>query len=67
MKGYLVGYKLPGGINYCIYYPGAKEFKVSRDVLFDEEEFFHTRHVMGYSEILPFAEISAGDDGDQEV
>jgi transposase InsO family protein len=68
MEGYLVGYELPGGVNYRIYHPGTKEFKVSRDVLFDEREFFGTRHVAGYSEeILPSAENSAEDNADQEA
>ena len=67
MEGYVVGYELPGGINYRIYHPGTKGFKVSRDVFFDEREFFNSRHVLGYSEeILPSAEISAEENADHE-
>ena len=54
MEGFLVGYELPGGVNYRIYHPETKQFKVSRDVIFSEDEFFDTRHVVGSSEeILP--------------
>jgi len=68
MEGYLIGYELPGGVNYRIYHPETKEFKVSRDVLFDEEEFFSARHVAGYSEeILSSAENGAEDDTNQEA
>ena len=62
MEGYLIGYELSGGVNYRIYHPETKEFKVLRDVLFDEGEFFSARHVTGYSdEILPSAEINTED------
>ena len=67
MEGYLVGYELPGGVNYRIYHPETKEFKVSRDVLFDEGEFFGTRHITGYSdEILPSAETSDDQEAEHE-
>src|SRR5271170_3723196 len=67
MEGYLVGYELPGGVNYRIYHPGTKEFKVSQDVFFDKREFFNSRHVAVYSlEILPSAEISAEENADHE-
>src|SRR5271170_177311 len=67
MEGYFVGYELPCGVNYRIYYPGTKEFKVSRDVFFDEREFLNARHVTGYSrEILPSAEISAEENADHK-
>src|SRR5277367_847014 len=68
VEGYLVGYELPGGVNYRIYHPETKAFKVSRDVLFDEEEFFNTRHITGYSDkILPSTEISTEDNADHET
>ena len=50
MEGYLVGYELPGGVNYRLYHPGTKEFKVSRDVIFDEKEYFNVRNVAENSE-----------------
>src|SRR5271170_1847904 len=68
VEGYLVGYELPGGVNYRIYHPETKAFKVSRDVLFDEEEFFNTRHITGHSDkILPSTEISTEDNADHET
>ena len=68
MESYLIGYKLPGGVNYCIYHPETKAFKVSQDVLFDEEEFFNTRHITGYSDkILPSTEISTENNADHET
>ena len=67
MEGYLVEYELPSDVNYRIYHPGTKEFRVSRDVFFDEREFFNSRHVAGYSEeILPSAEIRAEENADHE-
>src|SRR5579859_3330921 len=52
MMGFLVGYQ-PGKI-YGIYHPGTKEFKISRDVIFSENQFFDTREVTGNVEdILP--------------
>src|SRR5579859_7253522 len=55
MVGFLVGYE-PGKI-YRIYHPGSKQFKVSRDVVFSEHQFFDTRHVMGEVEdILPIGD-----------
>jgi hypothetical protein len=52
MMGFLVGYQ-PGKI-YRIYHPGTKEFKILRDVIFSENQFFDTREVMGKVEdILP--------------
>ena len=52
MMGFLVGYQ-PGKI-YRIYHPGTKEFKISRDVIFSENQFFNTRQVIGKVEdILP--------------
>ena len=66
MEGFLIGYELLGGVNYRIYHPGTKEFKVSRDVLFDEGEFFNARHVAGHSEeILPTE--NSEDNADQEA
>src|SRR5213075_44730 len=44
MIGYLVGYQ--GGNIYRIYHPASKEFKVSRDVIFSEKEFFDMRRVV---------------------
>lgn len=43
MMGFLVGYQ-SGGI-YRIYHPGTKEFKISRDVIFSEKQFFDSRKV----------------------
>src|SRR5271154_4674682 len=64
MKDYLVEYELSSGVNYRIYHSETKEFKVSRDVIFDEGEFFNARYVSRYSdEILPFVE----DDTDQKT
>src|SRR5438477_4171093 len=52
MMGFLIGYQ-PGEI-YRIYHPGTKEFKVSRDVIFSESQFFNTREVINKAEdILP--------------
>src|SRR5205814_9223613 len=65
MEGFLVGYELPGSVNYRIYHPETKQFKVSRDVIFSEDEFFNTRHVVGFSEeILPRI---VEDDAEEEV
>jgi len=41
MAGFLVGYE--SGNIYRIYHPTTKEFKVSRDVIFCENEFFNAR------------------------
>src|SRR5579871_5664138 len=41
MKGYLVGYE--AGSLYRIYHPETKEIKVSRDVIFVEDEFMNVR------------------------
>src|SRR5438552_18651898 len=38
MRGYLVGYDSTG--IYRIYHPGTMTLKVSRDVIFSEDEFF---------------------------
>ena len=65
LEGFLVGYELPGGVNYRIYHPKTKTFKVSRDVIFDEREFFNSRHV-GSEEIFPPTENNAEDDADGE-
>src|SRR5579859_5667748 len=55
MVGFLVGYE-PGKI-YRIYHPGSKQFKVSRDVVFSEHQFFDTRHVTGEVEdVLPIGD-----------
>jgi len=62
MMGFLVEYQ-PGGI-YRIYHPGTKEFKVSRDVVFSENQFFDTREVVGnVGDILPMAADSGHDSG----
>jgi hypothetical protein len=45
MTGFLVGYEM-GGF-YRIYHPVSKEVKVSRDVVFDETQFFNMREVKG--------------------
>jgi len=55
MVGFLVGYE-PGKI-YRIYHPGSKQFKVSRDVIFSEHQFFNTRRVTREVEgILPIGD-----------
>jgi hypothetical protein len=43
MIGFLVGYK--SGNIYHIYYLKMKEFKVSRDVIFSENQLFELKHV----------------------
>jgi hypothetical protein len=43
MIGFLVGYE--SGNIYRIYHPKTKEFKVSRDVIFSENQFFGSRYV----------------------
>jgi hypothetical protein len=43
MIGFLVGYE--SGNIYHIYHPKTKEFKVSHDVIFSENQFFGSRHV----------------------
>src|SRR5436190_16552565 len=43
MLGYLVGYDSTG--IYCIYHPNTKTIKVSRDVIFSEDEFFVVQRV----------------------
>ena len=43
MRGYLVGYDSTG--IYRIYHPGTMTLKVSRDVIFSEDEFFGIRQV----------------------
>src|SRR5438876_10263461 len=43
MMGFLVGYE--SGNIYRIYHPATTEFKVSRDVIFAEKQFFGLRHV----------------------
>jgi transposase InsO family protein len=45
MLGYLVGYEK--GDFYRIYHPTSKAFKISRDTIFDESQFFNTRDVKG--------------------
>src|ERR1700689_971397 len=49
MIGFLVGYE--SGNIYCIYPPVTKEFKVSRDVIFSEKQFFDARHVASKDEL----------------
>ena len=44
MIGFLVGYQ--GSNIYRIYHLASKEFKVSRDVIFSEKEFFDMRRVV---------------------
>jgi hypothetical protein len=68
MEGYLVGYELPGGINYRIYHPGTKEFKVSRDVIFSETEFFDSRQVESNAceDIIPRAEDNVESEDENE-
>jgi hypothetical protein len=48
MIGFLVGYE--SGNIYCIYHPTTKEFKVSRDVIFSENQFFGSRHMTSIDE-----------------
>ena len=68
MEGFLMGYELPGGVNYHIYYLGTKEFNVSRDVIFTENEFFATHHVEGFSEnILLHVENDAEEEVQSEL
>ena len=43
MGGFLVGYESRN--IYHIYYLDTKEFKISRDVIFSENQFFNIRHV----------------------
>jgi hypothetical protein len=42
MIGFLVGYE--SGNIYRIYHPMKKKFKVSRDVIFSETQFFNMRN-----------------------
>lgn len=51
MKGYLVGYESSG--IYRIYHPGSKTFKVSRDIIFSESEFFGIRRIGNSEDVLP--------------
>ena len=53
MEGFLVGYELLGGTKYRIYYTETKTFKVSRDVIFSENEFFSMRRVGKSEDVLP--------------
>jgi hypothetical protein len=68
MIGFLVGYE--SGNIYRIYHPGTQEFKVSRDVVFSETQFFNTRHVenkdtesydLNYNGTLTWDESGASD------
>jgi hypothetical protein len=43
MIGFLVGYE-PGDV-YCVYHPTSKDFKITRDAIFSEGEFFDERRV----------------------
>ena len=61
MEGFLVGYELPGGTNYRIYHPQTKTFKVSRDVIFSENEFFGMRRVGKSEDVLPFNDANCND------
>jgi hypothetical protein len=50
MIGFLVGYETR--VMYRIFYPMTKEFKRSRDIMFDETEFLGMRTFTAYSEVL---------------
>ena len=58
MMGFLVGYE--AGNIYCIYHPTTKEFKVSRDVIFSENQFIGMRDVESKAWTL---ELEIPDDG----
>jgi Reverse transcriptase (RNA-dependent DNA polymerase)/Integrase core domain len=59
MLGYLVGYDSTE--IYRIYHPKTKTIKVSRDVVFSEDEFFGIRRVNNSNEILPTDNIDDND------
>ena len=57
MKNYFIEYKFSNDVNYRIYHSEIKEFKVSRNVIFNKREFFNAKHVAKYNdEILSFVE-----------
>ena len=59
MRGYLVGYKSPGV--YRVYHPQTKTFKVSRDAIFSENEFFDIGQVSKSDDVLPSNEVNYND------
>jgi hypothetical protein len=56
-----VGYEK--GDFYRIYHPVSKEVKVSRDVIFDENQFFNMREVKGSTSAIEMERGTHGDGG----
>ena len=68
MAGFLVGYESKN--IYRIYHPDTKEFKISQDVIFSENQFFNIRHVESEDQRLELDGRAAEEnemDGDVQI
>ena len=63
MLGYLVGYDSTG--IYRIYHPSTKKIKVSRDVIFSEDEFLGVRQVNNSDKDILSSENDVDDSGSE--
>ena len=63
MTGFLVGYESANGNIYRIYHPATKKLKVSRDVIFHENQFFEMRHVGNKDDAEGMLELGIPNEG----